>query len=66
MRSISFAMMVMLLAIASSSLADERSEKGAFKVSITLGEWEDADRNSRNVPWKLYLPEDTATFPGPT
>jgi predicted dienelactone hydrolase len=59
MRSISLAVMVMLLSIVSSSLADERSEKGAFKVSITLGEWEDVDRNSRNVPWKLYLPEDT-------
>lgn len=47
-----------MLAIVPSSRADERSEKGAFKVSLTLGEWADVDRNNRAVPWKLYLPEN--------
>jgi predicted dienelactone hydrolase len=49
--------MMILLAVASSTFADERSEKGPFTVSVTLDEWVDTDRNNRTVPWKLYMPE---------
>lgn len=48
---------VMVLSTSSLLFGDERSEKGRFKVSISTGEWTDAEKNSRLIPWKLYLPE---------
>jgi predicted dienelactone hydrolase len=41
---------------AAGARADDRSKPGPQKVEVTDGEWKDADRASRSVLWKCYLP----------
>lgn len=36
-----------------------KKDPGPFSVAVLTGSWTDADREGREVPWKIYYPEDT-------
>ena len=35
-------------------------DPGPFSVGVHTGTWTDADREGREVPWKIYLPEEAS------
>jgi predicted dienelactone hydrolase len=50
----------LLLALGALAAAEyvPRSDAGSYAVDVQTGEWIDASRQNRDVPWRLYLPED--------